>query len=774
MTTKSDRAEIVHVIPEPAKRSEEIPAGSDPDAPAVGKWYWVKPEASEDGEPEPARLSCVVHVGSNYAEFRAAGSRNYVERIHLNDFWERCTPERNPDAVIAGEIRSRQTKVMGLMKKAQELTARLAITPGLALPGADQPSETQALALRGNDQPVEEYKAALVKAKDETLPEIFKEIENTNHALACWMKSSLIPLEAQARAMEPVIGKIKERIFSVELYAGLTEQVEQVRKGDPAPLETKVHLLQRRHYMDEECLANYQTGGMDFKGIRGFDRWLGKKENLERILPFPRCIVAFQVRRHGKHREWHNVAEFFKIADEAQLDKMTFLYVRNGGQLFRLSTEIDFGAQLFPDLSEDMLGGKLYAKVRSGDVGDIITEAQYLGMVEEEERKIREAREKLRTCKKEDRWKYQSEADGHYFRESRYYEPFSPESVYHDDILKELQDKMNRHNRLVLVLQGLLDRSPVLHPHPPWSLWNAASFRAALELVYDDSRALTPGDAPDFEAYRSRLNESLRAGSVTIGQDDAWARAEARKENKRLDEDHRTRRSDFRHKHYRPYGNPGPGVLARVHQYQPKAGKVTYAWNRERQTRGDDGPTEIRCTFSCDTRKVLNVDAYKPGDFKIFFSDPRTRADYLKWAPLLLEAEEYHAGNRKVAEVPPAPKPKAPTWEGQRRYAWRKQRKELMGKAVRLTRNVTMKSGTVYKAGSLWRVVDGKGRELSVRGIKDDGTWEPHVDGHTRWVTNLDFEEVTPASDIPDLPKKEPAERDVYDDLEDEYDEDDD
>lgn len=766
------KAEIVHIVPEPAKRAEEIPVDADPDAPAVGKWYWVSPRRSEDDpEPDPSRLSCVVHVGSNFVEFRAAGVRAYSERVHLNEFWDRCAPERDPDSVIAGEIRSRQAKVVGLMKKAQEITSRLAIAPGLSLPGAEQPTETQALALRGNDQPVEEYKAALVKAKDETLPEIFKEIEDTNHALACWMKSSVIPLEAQAKAMEPVIGRIKERIFSVELYAGLTEHAEQVRDGDPAPLETRVHLLQRRHYMDEECLANYKTGGMDFKNIRGFDRWLGKKENFERILPFPRCIVAFQVRRHTKYREWHNVADFFKMADESKMDQMTFLYVRNGGQLFRLSTEIDFGAQLFPDLSEDMLGGKLYAKVRSGDVGEIITEAQYLGMVEEEDRRVREAKEKLRTCKKEDRWQYQSEADGHIFRDSQYYEPFSPESVYHDDILKELQDKMNRHNRLVLVLQGLLDRSPVLHPHPPWSLWNAASFKAALELVYDDSRALTPGDAPDFEAYRARLNESLRTGSVTIGQDDAWARAEARKENKRLDEDHRTRRSDFRHKHYRPYGNPGPGVLARVHLHQPKAGKVTYAWNRERQTRGDDGPSEVRCTFTCDVRKVLNVDAYKPGDFKIFFSDPRTRADYLKWAPLLLEAEEYHAGNRKVLDPPPAPKPKAPSWDGQRRYAWRKQRRELMGKAVKLVRDVKMKSGKVYKAGSLWRVVGGKGREIEVRGIKDDGSWEPYVDGVTRWVSNLDFEDVSPMAGIPDLPKREKPSREPD---EDDYDEEDD
>ena len=49
--------------------------------------------------------------------------------------------------------------------------------------------------------------------------------------------------------------------------------------------------------------------------------------------------------------------------------------------------------------------------------------------------------------------------------------------------------------------------------------------------------------------------------------------------------------------------------------------------------------------------RLLHVNAYTPGDFKQFFADPRTRADYLQWAPYLLEAEEYHAGHRRVGEA---------------------------------------------------------------------------------------------------------------------------
>lgn len=189
----------------------------------------------------------------------------------------------------------------------------------------------------------------------------------------------------------------------------------------------------------------------------------------------------------------------------------------------------------------------------------------------------------------------------------------------------------------------------MLHPHPPWQLWTPEGFEAALSLVYDDSRTITTGKAPDFEAYRSRLNASLRNGSVTVGQMDRWLLKQGEIESKRLDRDWRTR-TDYRPERFHPHGDPGPGELAQVARYYARSKVCRFDWTRERHRetwrRGAD--RRIPCTFSCDSRHLLHVDAYTPGDFHLFFDDPRTRAEYLKWSPLLLEAEEFHAGNRKV------------------------------------------------------------------------------------------------------------------------------
>jgi hypothetical protein len=458
--------------------------------------------------------------------------------------------------------------------------------------------------------------------------------------------------------MKGVMEKIEGRIFNVELYAGLVEKVEQITEGEPAPVTEKLHLMQRRCYMDEECLARYETGGMEFKDIYAFDAWLARTGNRDRILPFPRCIVAFRVRRRVKERIVINLRDFISLSDKISGDETTFLYIRNGDQLYRLSTEIEFGGTLFPDLDQQKLfRGQIYAKTwgMGHSIEGLISENEYDEIVEKDRRREAEYQEALAewqtkkdagTLAEHDRqWPPYSPRPN-----ANEYIPFSPEHVQYDDIAKKIADEMEKHNRLVLVLQGLLDRSPTLHPHPQWQLWTPEGFAAGLVLVYDESRTLVAGAAPDFEAYRARLNATLKTGSITVGQEIAWEIHEAQKECKRLDNDWRNK-SDYRPTRTRPYGDPGPGTLARVARYAPRAKTCTYEWGRAR--RGADAwhnKTPIAVSLTVPADRVLNVDAYTPGDYRIFFEDPRTRMEYLRWAPYLLEAEEYLAGNRTVGK----------------------------------------------------------------------------------------------------------------------------
>lgn len=695
---------------------------SDGETPEVGQWYWVN---DKDRKGNPYRwFGCVTHIGSNYVRLTEPSDEHSdhqsSSRIHFDSFWDMCELEPNPDEVIDGNIRTHQQNILRLMGRVKEITARLAVAPSPELYSGD---ETQALAVRNaSDGDMNSYQTALVRAKDEELPDLFKKIKSENKNLAGWMTAKVIPLEAQSSALSDVMGTINDRIFSVKLYAGLTEEVTRVLDGDPAPLDAQIHLMQRLCYMDEECLANYEAGGMDYKNIGDFDNWLGRPENFERLLPFPRCVVSFRVRRNRRDREIINISDFVRVMSEEKADQKTFLYIRNGQQLYRMSTDLNFGEHLFPDMNAAKVdgGGRLWAHRHSRKV---ITDNEYQGMKEEYERRFAEYKRKdaayeasLKTpeAKAKAKAKGYREPDasctdvpwpGHRpFSDHDDFQIFDRSNLYYDDILEKMGHELKKHNQIALILQGLLDRSPVLHPHPPWQIWTQEGFQTALVLVYDESRALVSGEKPDFEAFRKRLNRTLKVGCVTVGQEDAWERFEAAKESRRLDNDYRSRGDWHRPTRHRPWGNPGPGLVARVEKFSKKSWKCSYAWERERlrPTYEDDGP--IRTTFSCSGHEVLNLDAYTPGDFKQFFEDPRTRQEYLKWAPLLLVAEDYYAGKHQAADIP-APKPKKPSSYGARKkYQERKRREAVMGKDVRLVRDLETQSGMVYEKGTLCRV----------------------------------------------------------------------
>lgn len=717
-------ADVVRIQPETGPRTEEL-RGEQADTPQVGRWYYVKqdPEKDNDGVEQtfPAKLGCVTRLGSNYVEVTYVGtsgrSRSYT-RIHEDIFWKECEFVADPEALLRGNAEKCRRELDGLMEDVKLLTGKLGVAGSLSLGAGDTGGVALALA---SSAPAAEYKTALVKAKEETLPALFEAIKEKSEELATWLQASLIPMRAEAEALEPAIARVEDRIFHVELYAGLCEEVTKIKDGAPADLTEPVHLFQRRLYMDEECLANYETGGMEFKDLRAFDRWLCRKDNLERVLPFPRTVVSFQVRRRDKERECAGFREFVQMLDDKKLDKLTFLYIRNGQRVYRLSTEIEFGTHLFPDLDHPVMAageGRLYASCRFSE-WSVITEDHHKAMLEREAEEYAEYERKAAAEAK----KPEKDREHHFSPDTNAYnyEPFTRESVHYDDILKHLRAEMQRHNRIVLVLQGLLDRSEALHPHPPWRLFEAGGFSQALALHRDADRTLAAGDKPDFEAYRARVNASIAVGSVTIGQEEAWLLYEGRKESARRDGDSRWNRVEYRPSKWHPEGDSGPGRFARVARLT-KDGRAHYRWQKDRAKGG--GPPVGRA-YACKVARVLNVDGYQPGDYKQFFNDPRTREEYLQWAPLLLAAEEYKAGKfGEAAAAPEKPKPLPRDPGGSSEYRHLVMLRSYLGKAVRLVHPVTTKGGTKYARDTLWRVVALSSGEFEIRGLNKDGTLE--------------------------------------------------
>lgn len=670
MNTQHNQIVILDANEEIPSKTDRINNSGQPLV-EVGQWYWVRNEKltrDDDGNDriEVTRwLGCVMTIGSNYIGLKHPKKESYgayTARVHFDEFMSELEREHDPQAYINSQIERFQLLASQQLNEVKAITARLGITNQCEISERTQPVEnSNALVVLSSQDNLHRYESDLVVAKDKLLPELFEAIKETNAELTRWMTANLLPLEAVNKSLSGSIGEIKERIFNVSLYAGLTETVIECNDGEPAAFHEKLHVLQRMHYMDEECLLNYRHGGMDFRKIEQFDAWICEPINRDRILPYPKCLIAMRVRRNVKQRDWDGSLEsLFVNINLSHSDKFTYLYIRNGERISRLCCELDFGETIFPNRDMFDPSRPLMAKMSGPRVEKLMTVDEYNVRCQEfevqkskyEQWKIDNPRDEWNEKNPRLCWDY---ANPYRFQFDHFspsgWNSFDDTNVYFDEIAEHFTNKLKEYNRIALVIQGLFDRSPVLHPHPPARIWTPAGFDAAIELVYDGSNVLHHGEAPDIEAYIAKCNASLKAGSITVGQELVWMEKEAEKESHRIDNDYRNR-SEYRPKVFKPEGNPGPGYIAKIAKWKPRAKVATFEWMRMRRSANawDELSTEtgILATVTVPESRLFNVDAYKPGDYLQFFLDSRTRAQYLKWAPMLLAAEEYYAGNMEL------------------------------------------------------------------------------------------------------------------------------
>lgn len=634
--------DIVEIVSEDATQ----PMERDTDV-KLGQWYWVTEKARWDGHGGAGTrkgddfapwLGCVMHIGSNYVKLESPKSERsgyHSKRIHFDNFFERTKFEPNADAVIKQKIAMYECETVRLMGEVAEITRRLGVAPTQAIAQAVEGGQNSLVVL-SREPDVQGYEKALVEAKKKLLPDLYREIEQSNNQLATWMMAPSMPLRASIVPLHQTVEAIEDRVFSVSLYAGLTEKAHQCSDGEPAAMLDKLHVMQRRLYMDEECLLAYEAGGMEFRDISLFDAWIARPENRDRIFPFPRTLVAFRVRRVEKERNFGpSPMSAFINFQLGQGDKATFIYVRNGEQVWRISTEVDFGEMIFPDQSVyDPFEPKMM-EIFAGGVKRFMPRREWEDRLAEEDEKSKLAEEWK--AANPDMHSIHNPHNSHDWDRLREWEPFDPSSVFYDDGVATMSKEVKEYNRVALIIQGLFDRSPVLNPHPPVKTWVADGFERAIKLVYDANMVLTYNEAPDFKAYQDGLNASLNADSIVTGQDGFWEVAMAQRENERIS-NHRNSFSGYLR--YRPYGNPGPGMVGKMAEWKPRVRQGVFRWMREKGWSGDQTSTSI----SVPAGALLNVSAYTPGDYKRFFHDPRTRADYLQWAPLMLAAEDYLAG----------------------------------------------------------------------------------------------------------------------------------
>jgi len=281
-------------------------------------------------------------------------------------------------------------------------------------------------------------------------------------------------LELQKAIMEEKLEKLRAQvalgmksIWMVELYLGSKQELKVLREGQPADVKEPITVMQRVLCMDEELVVwawfnrpemlTNNKEAFDYKNLGDFDRWLLESEShLDQIIPAKKGIAALRVRREKKDRgECQSLAEAFAQIEEEACDKQTYILIRNGENLYRLWADTSLWPRMFPRRTE--FDVEAWKKERDRD---------WISSLDKEE------------------W---AEAKEGYLRG-------------------------------LIVIQGLLDHTPVFHPLPERIVvFDTACVERTMRLIRDDEPALVADTSlMDWYGYEKWLQEQVRVGARVL------------------------------------------------------------------------------------------------------------------------------------------------------------------------------------------------------------------------------------------------------------------
>lgn len=253
---------------------------------------------------------------------------------------------------------------------------------------------------------------------------------------------------------------LSDGIHTLSLYLGADESIVPLADGDPAEASEPIVIRQMVLAMDEECRIAAETGGLDAHGVRDFDRWLtSNPDHLDQVFPEQRGIVVLVPTRQRRYygSPWADMMM-------ADANSKSYWLIRNGDRLYRMTTDIEVGERLIP--ARDEFTSFFRTRTWEGEWVDI-----------------------------------------------------QPGSKAWLDAEKKADDRRRHYMKTALVIQGLIDRTTVLHPLPAPAisvLQNDSYDAGHVRLVTDAEQAIGTGMTP-FREWLRGLNARLRPGMRVLG-----------------------------------------------------------------------------------------------------------------------------------------------------------------------------------------------------------------------------------------------------------------
>jgi hypothetical protein len=323
-----------------------------------------------------------------------------------------------------------------------------------------QQSSSTDLVPSGSVSP-ESYKKSMALARSKAL-RTKKQIEIKQAELKKLLDDQMSQAMAVVRPLQEMVSRLEDAIRTVNLFTGRDEEILTLRgdEYEPASADEPIVVRQMVLAMDEECAAYAEEGGIDSLDIEEFDEWLlSDPAHLDQVLPEQRGIVALVPRFDPK-----NYYDPWKNAVAGSGDRQTYFLIRNGQRLYRMWTAYSTGKTLVP--KEDEFTS--FFRIR--------------GVMGQTDSMLKPGTESWARAEK-------------------------------------AADARKRHYmKAALILEGLIQRTKVLHPLPAGAsfLDPEAYHSGTVRVVLDAENTLASG-RESFRAWQKSLMKKLRVGMRIVG-----------------------------------------------------------------------------------------------------------------------------------------------------------------------------------------------------------------------------------------------------------------
>lgn len=286
-------------------------------------------------------------------------------------------------------------------------------------------------------------------------------------------KTSLVLSEANriVTIIDREVKKVMTLVVTLEIYAGIHEEMKQIKEGKPADPSVPVSIRQQTLYMDEEiCILD--DDGLDFQDLDKFDEWLASDKKIYgKLIPEEKGIVLMRPRRYMKDRSYLNNIRLEREMEMA--DRACYIFIRNGENLYRIWTDhVETQDIIFPDRK---------------DIEQFFEEVEKLNV------KLERAEENDNT-----------------------YEA--------DRIVEQLSEKEKSifyYKRIMILLQGLMTRTNVFQPVPhDLNLLDESTYKNRVNFIYDGDANVIESGRDSYGKWKDKLNGSIVKGSRIIYVDE--------------------------------------------------------------------------------------------------------------------------------------------------------------------------------------------------------------------------------------------------------------